>query len=84
MATLDMEVTVTNFNYSEDLEDPTSETFLFFQNHFRQEVRTWGTRCPTTATVSPQGWPSDLLPLQIKKIYGTIPGYEGVEITSLK
>ncbi|XP_072776747.1 mucin-3A-like [Taeniopygia guttata] len=57
MTTLDMEVTVTNFNYSKDLEDPTSETFLFFQNHFRQEI---------------------------KKIYGTIPGYEGVEITSLK
>ncbi|RLV62896.1 hypothetical protein DV515_00018833, partial [Chloebia gouldiae] len=57
MATVDMEVTVTNFNYSEDLKDPTSETFLSFQNHFRQEI---------------------------KKIYGTIPGYEGVEITSLK
>ncbi|XP_053789128.1 mucin-3B-like [Vidua chalybeata] len=57
MATLDVEVTVTNFNYSEDLKDPTSETFRSFQNHFRQEI---------------------------KKIYGTLPGYEGVEITSLK
>ncbi|KAM4754697.1 uncharacterized protein ACIQIH_000204 [Cyanocitta cristata] len=57
MAALEMEVTLTNFNYSEDLKDPDSDTFRSFRDHFRQEI---------------------------KKIYGTIPGYEGVEFTSLK
>lgn len=57
MAAVEMEVTVTNFNFSEDLQDPSSETFLSFQDHFRQEI---------------------------KKIYGTIPGYEGVDFISLR
>lgn len=65
MATLEMEVTLTNFNYSEDLEDPDSDTFHSFRDHFRQEVRTRGAQCPPpwplrpsgVATVSPEGWP---------------------------
>ncbi|XP_048149225.1 mucin-3B-like [Corvus hawaiiensis] len=55
VAALEVEVTLTNFNYSEDLKDPDSDTFRSFRDHFRQEI---------------------------KKIYGTIPGYEGVEFTS--
>lgn len=47
MAALDMEVTVTNFNFSEALEDPSSETFSSFQNHFQREVRPReGAQCP--------------------------------------
>lgn len=34
-----MVVTVTNFNFSNDLDDPDSDTFLSFRDHFRQEVR---------------------------------------------
>lgn len=47
MAVVDMEVTVTNFNYSQDLQDPTSDAFLSFQDHFRREV--------SVPTVSPRG-----------------------------
>ncbi|RMC22527.1 hypothetical protein DUI87_00483 [Hirundo rustica rustica] len=52
-----MEVTVTNFNYSQDLKDPNSQTFVSFQDHFSREI---------------------------KKIYGSVPGYEGVKIISLQ
>ena len=55
MAALEMEVTLTNFNYSEDLKDPDSDTFRSFRDHFRQEVRTRGAQCSPVATVSLRG-----------------------------
>ncbi|XP_074898262.1 mucin-17-like [Buteo buteo] len=57
VADMEMVVTVTNFNYSEELKDTQSKTYRSFDEHFRE---------------------------QIKKIYGNVPGYEGVRIFSLK
>lgn len=50
-------VTVTNFNYTAELNDTHSETYRKFENHFRTEI---------------------------KKVYGYIPGYEGVRIVLLR
>ncbi|KAM6032639.1 mucin-17-like, partial [Theristicus caerulescens] len=57
LAQTQLVVTVTNFNYTEELEDTQSETYRSFEEHFKKEI---------------------------KKIYGNIPGYEGVKIISLK
>ncbi|KAM6360760.1 mucin-3A-like [Pluvialis apricaria] len=57
VADVELVVTVTNFNYTKDLEDTQSETYRYFEEHFRKEI---------------------------KKIYGNIPGYEGVKILILK
>ncbi|XP_054662658.1 mucin-3B-like [Grus americana] len=57
LANVGLVVTVTNFNYTEELQDTQSETYRNFEEHFRREI---------------------------KKIYGNIPGYEGVKIISLK
>lgn len=40
MADAELVVTVTNFNYTEDLKDTESETYRNFEEHFRKEVRT--------------------------------------------
>ena len=39
MANVELVVTVTNFNYTEELNDPRSEAYEKFAKHFRQEVR---------------------------------------------
>lgn len=57
VAEVGLVVTVTNFNYTENLKDTQSETYRSFEEHFQREI---------------------------KKIYGHIPGYEGVRIISLK
>ncbi|XP_074424060.1 mucin-3A-like [Larus michahellis] len=54
---MELVVTVTNFNYTEDLKNNRSDTYRDFEEHFQKEIR---------------------------KIYGNIPGYEGVKIISLK
>lgn len=78
-------VTVTNFNYTEELNDIQSETYRSFEEHFRSEVRTGGLSCPPPWPPCPLGGASrNPSALQIKKIYGTIPGYEGVNIISLR
>ncbi|OPJ89915.1 hypothetical protein AV530_008862 [Patagioenas fasciata monilis] len=56
VASLVANVTVTNFNYTAELNDTQSDAYRLFEKHFRSEI---------------------------KKVYGTIPGYEGVEIISL-
>ncbi|XP_068780132.1 mucin-3A-like [Struthio camelus] len=50
-------LTVTNFNYTEELNNTLSEAYRKFEEHFRTEI---------------------------KKIYGHIPGYEGVRIIRLR
>ncbi|XP_074936650.1 mucin-17-like [Phalacrocorax aristotelis] len=57
VADTELVVTVTNFNYTEELKDAQSETYRSFERHFETEIR---------------------------KIYGNIPGYEGVKIIGLK
>lgn len=44
MAQAELNVTVTNFNYTEDLKDPTSETYRAFEELFQKEVRMRGPR----------------------------------------
>lgn len=39
MANVELVVTVTNFNYTEELQDPRSEAYESFEKQFRQEVR---------------------------------------------
>ncbi|KAM9167052.1 mucin-3A-like [Mergus octosetaceus] len=57
VANVELVVTVTNFNYTEELQDPRSEAYESFAKHFRQEMA---------------------------KIYGSVPGYEGVKILSIR
>ena len=40
MADMEMVVTVTNFNYSEELKDTQSKTYHSFEEHFQKQVRT--------------------------------------------
>lgn len=56
MAVAELVVTITNFNYTTEMEDQQSEVYREFGEHFRKEVR---------------------------KIYGDVPGYEGVVIVGL-
>ena len=44
MANVELVVTVTNFNYTEELQDPLSEAYKNFEKQFRQEVRPGSTR----------------------------------------
>uniref|UniRef100_A0A8C3CHV3 SEA domain-containing protein n=1 Tax=Cairina moschata TaxID=8855 RepID=A0A8C3CHV3_CAIMO len=57
VANVELVVTVTNFNYTEELQDPLSEAYESFAKHFRQEMA---------------------------KIYGSVPGYQGVKILSIR
>ncbi|XP_033928107.1 mucin-3B-like [Melopsittacus undulatus] len=57
LAHADLEVTVTNFNFTEDLLDITSEAYGAFEDLFHKEMM---------------------------RIYGSIPGYEGVKIETLR
>ena len=79
-----MVVTVTNFNYSAELQDTRSETYRSFEKHFQQEVGAGDRAVPPWPPCPLAGGSPNPLPSQIKKIYGNIPGYEGVRIISLK
>uniref|UniRef100_U3IE76 SEA domain-containing protein n=1 Tax=Anas platyrhynchos platyrhynchos TaxID=8840 RepID=U3IE76_ANAPP len=57
VANVELVVTVINFNYTEELQDPRSEVYESFEKQFRQEMA---------------------------KIYGSVPGYQGVKILSIR
>ncbi|XP_068520857.1 mucin-3A-like [Anas acuta] len=57
VANVELVVTVTNFNYTEELNDPRSEAYESFEKQFRQDMA---------------------------KIYGSVPGYQGVKILSIR
>jgi len=56
MVKMELVVTVTNFQYSEELKDTQSEVYHDFEEHFRKEVRTQGTELSLRGPPGPPRW----------------------------